>query len=213
MAVAVEYLNTLTNAGLSIDDVAPRIQFNFATGSNYFMEIAKIRTFRMLWAQVVKAYNPKSEASQKATIHCTTARWNMTLFDPNVNMLRTTTASMSAALGGADSVSVRTFDNVYKKASGFSNRIARNTQIILKEEAYLDRVFGCSCWFILYVKISPDNLANEAWKLFLKVEDEGGYSAAFVKGSIQTEIEAVAKKRLSDVNRSPRYYSWNKPIS
>jgi methylmalonyl-CoA mutase len=198
LSMANEYLRRLTDSGLSIDDIAPRIQFNFSVNSNYFFEIAKIRAFRLLWSKVVEAYGQKSGESAKAFIHCTTARWNMTLFDPNINMLRTTTESMSAVLGGADSISVRPYDAPFKKASSFSNRIARNTQIILKEEAYLDRVADPAAGSY-YIESLTDSIVAEAWKIFQKVETEGGYSAAFIKGTIQAEIETVAKKRVNDI--------------
>jgi methylmalonyl-CoA mutase len=198
LATANEYLSKLTDLGLSVDDVAPRIQFNFATSSNYFLEIAKIRAFRLLWANIVNAYKPASAESAKAFVHCTTTRFNMSVYDPYVNMLRSTTESMSAVLGGADSLSVKPFDAAYKKASSFSNRIARNTQIILKEEAYFDRVVDPASGSY-YIENLTDSIATEAWKLFQKVEAEGGYSAAFKKGTIQADIEVVATKRISDI--------------
>jgi methylmalonyl-CoA mutase len=198
LAMANEYLFRLTDAGLSVDDIAPRIQFNFAVNSNYFLEIAKIRAFRLLWAKVVEAYKPNSKDSAKAFVHSSTARWNMTIYDPNVNMLRATTESMSAVLGGADSISVKPYDAPFKKASSFSDRIARNTQIILKEEAYLDRIADPAAGSY-YIENITDSIANEAWKLFQKVEAEGGYSAAFIKGTIQADIEAVAAKRVNDI--------------
>jgi methylmalonyl-CoA mutase len=199
LAQANEYLGRLTDLGLSVDDITPRMQFIFATGANYFFEIAKIRAFRLMWANVVEAYNPKNKEVAKAFIHCNTAKINMTVFDPYVNMLRGTTESMSAVIGGADSVSVRPFDAPYKQASSFSNRIARNTQIILKEEAYLDTVADPAAGSY-YIESLTDSIAAEAWKLFQKVEAEGGYIAAFKAGSIQAEIEAVAKKRLANVS-------------
>jgi methylmalonyl-CoA mutase len=198
LAIANEYLCRLTDAGLSVDDVAPRIQFNFAVSSNYFMEIAKIRAFRLMWAKVVEAYNPKDKNSAKAYIHSSTAKWNMTAFDPYVNMLRATTESMSAVLGGADSISVKPFDTPFKKADTFSNRIARNTQIVLKEEAYTDRVADPAAGSY-YIESLTNSIVEEAWKLFLKIEAEGGYSAALIKGTIQADIEAIAKKRVTDI--------------
>jgi methylmalonyl-CoA mutase len=198
LAMANEYLSKLVDLGLSIDDIAPRVHFIFSTGSNYFFEIAKIRAFRMLWDTVVKAYKPKDESASKAYIHCTTQKWNMTVYDPYVNMLRATTESMSAVLGGADSLSVRPFDAPYHKASGFSNRVARNTQIILKEEVYLDRIADPSAGSY-YIESLTDSIAAEAWKLFQQVEAEGGYSKAFIKGTIQADINAIAAKRLNEI--------------
>jgi methylmalonyl-CoA mutase len=163
------------------------------------MEIAKIRAFRLIWAKVVEAYNPKSKDAAKAFIHSTTAKWNMTVYDPYVNMLRATTESMSAVLGGADSISVKPFDAPFKKAGTFSNRISRNTQIILKEEAYFDKIVDPAAGSY-YIESLTDSIATEVWKEFLKIENEGGYSASLKKGIIQTEIEAMANKRLTDVS-------------
>ncbi len=178
LAMANEYLAKLIDMGLSIDDIAPRMQFIFATGSNYFFEIAKIRAFRMLWDTVVKAYNPNDKSDSKAYVHCTTQKWNMTIYDPYANMLRATTESMSAVLGGADSLSVRPFDEPYHKASNFSNRIARNTQIILKEEAYLDRIADPAAGSY-YVESLTDSIATEAWKHFLKIGDRRRIQQSF----------------------------------
>jgi methylmalonyl-CoA mutase len=198
LAMANEYVSRLIDLGLVVDDIAPRIQFNFATSSNYFLEIAKIRAFRLLWSKVVEAYKPKSIKSAKAFVHSSTARWNMTVYDPYVNMLRATTESMSAVIGGADSLSVKNFDTPFKKASSFSNRIARNTQIVLKEEAYFDRIADPAAGSY-YIENLTNSICEEAWKLFLKAEAEGGYSAAFKKGIIQADIEAIANKRVNNI--------------
>ncbi len=198
IAIANEYLSKLIELGLNVDEIARRIQFNFSTSSNYFLEIAKIRAFRLLWSTIVKAYNPKLKDSSKAFVHCTTSKWNMTMYDPYVNMLRATTESMSAAIGGADSISINPFDEVYKKADSFSNRMARNTQLVLKEESYFDRIADPSAGSY-YIENLTDNIAGHAWKLFQKVEATGGYSVAFLEGLIQDEIEVVANKRFNDI--------------
>ena len=198
LAIANEYLSRLTEMGLSIDEIASRIRFNFTIGSNYFMEIAKIRAFRLLWSNIVMAYNPKSKDVAKAFVHCTPTKWNMTIYDPYVNMLRTATESMSAVIGGADSISARPFDAPFKKAGSFSNRIARNIQIILKEEAYFDRIADPAAGSY-YIENLTDSIATEVWKLFLLIEENGGYCNAFKKGFIQSEIETIANKRLNDI--------------
>ncbi|MGC9342971.1 MAG: methylmalonyl-CoA mutase family protein, partial [Bacteroidales bacterium] len=133
-----EYMDRLTEAGLKADEIAPFFQFNFATGSSYFMEIAKTRASRLLFANLVKAWGTKLERSNRIYIHSTTSAWNQTIYDPYVNMLRATTEGMSAALGGSDSISVLPFDSAFRKTTAFSERIARNTQIILKEEAHIN---------------------------------------------------------------------------
>ncbi len=198
LALANEYLVRLTDLGLSIDEIAQRIQFNFSTGSNYFMEISKIRSFRLLWSKLVEAYNPKSENTAKAYIHSTTSMQNMSVLDSHVNMLRAATESMSAVIGGADSISVKPFDSIFKKDNSFSNRIARNIQIILKEEAYFDRIVDPAAGSY-YIENLTDSIAAGAWKIFLDVEKEGGYSKSFIKGTIQKEIETAAAKHLNDI--------------
>ncbi len=198
LSVGAEYLSLFSDAGWSIDDIAPGIQFNFAVGSNYFMEIAKIRAARLLWADIVKAYKPASTETSKAYIHTITSDWNKTAYDPYVNLLRTTTEAMSSSLGGTDSLTVLPFDSVYKKSSAFSKRLARNIQIILKEEAYFNKVIDPAAGSY-YVEYLTDAIAGEAWKLFLSIEDNGGFINAFRKEIIQTEIEKNARQRESNI--------------
>jgi methylmalonyl-CoA mutase len=198
LAAANEYFSRLTELDLSAEEIAASTHFIFATGSNYFFEIAKLRAFRILWNNLVNAYNPGNTQFTKAYIHCTTQKWNMTVYDPYVNILRGTTEAMSAVLGGADSLSVRPFDSIYKKPENFSNRIARNTQIVLKEEVYFDRVADPAAGSY-YIESLTNSIATEAWKIFQHIETEGGYIEALKKGIIQQEIEATAAKRNNDL--------------
>ncbi len=198
LAIGSEYLSKLTDRKLAVDDITPRMKFSFGVGANYFMEIAKIRAARLLWAKLVEAYNPKSKTSCQMYIHSTTSEWNMTAYDPYVNTLRTTTEAMSAAIGGADSLLINPFDKPYKNSDEFSERIARNQQIILKEESYLDRVVDPSAGSY-YIENLTSAIANEAWKLFLTVQDKGGYLVAFKEGFIQKEVEETANKRNQNI--------------
>jgi methylmalonyl-CoA mutase len=198
LSVGVEYLSSLTDSGLSVDEIAPGIQINFAVGSNYFMEIAKIRAARLLWSKIIEAYHPKLPEASKIHIHTVTSDWNKTAYDPYVNLLRTTTEAMSSSLGGTDSLTVNPFDSVFKKPSPLSERLARNIQIILKEEAYFNRVIDPAAGSY-YVENLTDSLAREAWKLFLSIEDNGGFLNAFRKGIIQSEIEENARKREQNI--------------
>ena len=194
LSAGVEYLNQLTEKGLSVDQIAPHMKFVFSAGSNYFMEIAKLRAARMLWANIVKAYGPANEAVCKMTIHSVTVDWNKSLYDPYVNMLRTTTEAMSAAIGGSDSLTVKPFNSIYEDTTEFSERIARNQQLILKEESKLDKVVDPSAGSY-YIETLTASIADETWKLFLKTEEKGGYYAAFVAGFIQEQLADSAKKR------------------
>lgn len=198
LSVGAEYINLLTDAGWSIDDIAPGIQMNLAVGSNYFMELAKIRSARLLWAYIVNAYKPESSEACKAYIHTLTSDWNKTAYDPYVNLLRSTTEAMASSLGGTDSLSVNPFDAAYKKPSPLSERLARNIQIILKEEAYFNKVIDPASGSY-YLEFLTDAIASESWKLFLSIEDAGGFINAFKNGVIQTEIEKNARKREKNI--------------
>ena len=128
-----EWMSQLTEAGVNADEAAKRIKFNMGISSNYFMEIAKFRAARMLWAQIVKQYNPECDCACKMSVHATTSKFNQTIFDAHVNLLRTQTETMSAALAGVDSITVTPFDAQYKTPDEFSERIARNQQLLLKK--------------------------------------------------------------------------------
>jgi methylmalonyl-CoA mutase len=197
LSMGSEYLSLMAEAGESTENVASHMQFKFAVGSNYFMEIAKIRAARLLWANIVKAYGG-SEKAAYMFIHGETADWNMTLYDPHVNMLRTTTEAMSAAIAGVDSLSVQPFDGAYRKSDTFSERIARNQQIILKEESYMSKIVDPSAGSY-YIENLTSSIADNAWKLFLETEDRGGYTAAMKEGVIQAQVKASADKRRAAV--------------
>jgi len=198
LAQGAEYLTQLTDAGLNIDDVANSIKFNFGIGNNYFMEIAKFRAARLLWAQIVKAYEPESDCSAKLIAHSETNRFNLTVYDPYVNMLRTQTEAMSAVLGGAHSITVLPFNAIFEETTEFSERIARNQQALLKEESHLDKIADPSAGSY-YIENLTASLANEAWALFLAVQDKGGFIAAFKEGFIQDEIKNMAAKRDKNI--------------
>ena len=198
LATGNEYLSVLTGMGLPVDPVAQNIQFNLGSGSNYFMEIAKLRAARMLWARIVQAWEPKSEDSLKTFIHSETSDFNKTIYDPYVNMLRTTTEAMASAIGGANSLYVKPFDRNFRDSSDFSERIARNTQIILKNEAYFDKVTDPSAGSY-YIESLTDSLVSETWKLFQQIEKDGGYIVALENGFIQEQIEELCRKRCMNL--------------
>ena len=194
IAAGNEYLSVLTGMGLPVDLVAQNIQFNLGSGSNYFMEIAKLRAARMLWAGIVQAWEPKSKDSLKTFIHSETSDFNKTIYDPYVNMLRTTTEAMASAIGGTNSLYVKPFDRNFRDSSDFSERIARNVQIILKNEAYFDKVTDPSAGSY-YIESLTDSLVLETWKLFQQIEKDGGYIIALKKGFIQDQIEELCRER------------------
>ncbi len=208
LAAGVEYLTRLTEAGLTIEELAPKVRFNFATSSKYFMEVAKLRAGRMLWAYIVKAYGAE-EAICKMNIHGETSSWNKTIYDPYVNMLRTQTEAMSSIIGGLDSYTINPFNDVYEPTTYFSERIARNQQLLLKEESHFARIAD-PAGGSYYIEALTESIANEAWKLFLEVQDKGGYLAAFRAGFVQEMIKATAQKRdMSVATRRENFLGTN----
>lgn len=195
---ANEYLARLTDKGMNVDDVAPRMQFTMATGSEFFKEIAKFRAMKLLWAQIVKQYAPSNEDSMKINIHATSSEWNKTVYDPHVNLLRTTTETMAAGLAGADTISVTPFDNTYQKPDQFSGRIARNQQIVLKYEAYMNKVAD-PAGGSYYIEKITDELASETWKMFVEMEKAGGFIKAVESGFIKEEIANTCQKREMNI--------------
>ena len=199
LAWGAELLDKLGDAGYSIEELTSRIKFVFGVGSNYFMELAKFRAARWLWAEIVGAYGDqyKGEAA-KIHMHAVTSTWNKTIYDAHVNLLRTQTEAMSAALGGVDSLTVQPFDVTYQESDNFSERIARNQQLLLKEESHFDKVIDPAAGSY-YVEHLTNAIAGEAWKLFLAVEEEGGFAAAAEAGSVQKAVNASNTKRHAAV--------------
>lgn len=198
LSIGAEYLTSLTEAGLSIDSIASTIKFNFAVGGNYFMELAKVRTARTLWAQIVKSFEPACEESCVMLIHSETSNWNKTVYDPYVNMLRTQTEAMSAVLGGTDSMTVKPFNEIFEPTNTFSERIARNQQHLLKEECHFDKVADPAAGSY-YVETLTQSIAEQAWKIFLAVDEQGGFTAAFRAGSVLEDVNAMATKRFNNI--------------
>jgi methylmalonyl-CoA mutase len=201
LASGNEYMANLTSKGLPADTVSASLQFSFGIGSNYFMEIAKLRAARLLWTAVVEQYRPENPESSRMFIHSTTSLWNKTVYDPYVNLLRTTTEGMSAAIGNTDSMSILPFDFPYKDESEISRRIARNQQLILKEEAYLDKIVDPAAGSY-YIESLTHSIAMHAWELFQSVEEKGGLIECIRTGFIQDEIERSCRKK--DMNIAQR---------
>ena len=191
LAAGNDYMARLTDAGIDAETAARKLRFSFSVTSNYFMEIAKFRAARMLWANIVKGYNPEKNCACKMMIHARTADWNQTVYDPYVNMLRGTTEAMSAAIGGVHSLEVTPFDAAFETPTEFSKRIARNVELLLKHESHFDQVVD-PAGGSYYVENLTQSIAAEAWKLFLEIEQKGGYTAAYKAGYIKERIEASA---------------------
>lgn len=199
LAWGAECLTALTDAGMDAAEVARRIKFNMGVSSNYFMELAKFRAARMLWAQIVKQYGV-SDDDCKLHLHAETSKFNQTIYDAHVNLLRSQTEAMSAALAGVDSITVVPFDTPYKTPDAFSERIARNQQFLLKEESHLDKVVD-PAGGSYYVETLTVSLAKQAWTLFIEVQDKGGFFKAVNDGEIQKAVNESSAKRHSDTAR------------
>lgn len=195
-----EWLSVLTDKGLTVDKVANRIKFNFGISSNYFMEMAKFRAARMLWAKIVSAYKPNCDCASKIEMHAQTSQFNMTIYDAHVNLLRSQTETMSAALAGVNSITVTPFDITYKQPDEFSERIARNQQLLLKEESHFNKIVD-PAGGSYYIETLTASIAEEAWKLFLEVEDAGGFYAALRSGFVQNTVNAAAESRRTAIAR------------
>ena len=186
-----DYLARLTDAGVDADTAARKLRFSFSVTSNYFMEIAKFRAARMLWANIVKGYAPAKNCACKMMIHARTADWNQTVYDPYVNMLRGTTEAMSATIAGVHSLEVTPFDAAFENPTEFSKRIARNVELLLKNESHFDQVVD-PAGGSYYIENLTQSIAAEAWKLFLEIEEKGGYTAAYKAGFVKERIAASA---------------------
>lgn len=204
LAWGTQYIEMMDQAGIDPAEAARRVKFNFGVGSNYFMEMAKFRAARMLWALIVDKYlesRPEDvrRAASKMHIHAETTTFNLTIFDANVNMLRTQTEAMSAVLAGVDSLTVLPYDTAYKPADDFSERIARNQQLLLKEESHFDKVVDPAAGSY-YIETLTEAIAKQAWAIFLDVEDKGGFFAAIKQGLVQQAITATAEARLKAIS-------------
>lgn len=199
-----EYLNQLVEAGVPVELAASKIKFDMGIGGIYFMEIAKFRAARMHWAKIVKQYGPACDCACKMYVNATTTEYNMTLFDSYVNMLRTQTETMSAAIANVDSIVVTPFDKPYEQPTEFAERIARNQQLLLKEEAHFDKIVDVAGGSYFIEKLTQ-SLAEEGWKLFLEIEDEGGFLEAAKKGIIQTKINETNQIRHANAGKRKEF--------
>jgi methylmalonyl-CoA mutase len=198
ISMGCEYLAQLTSRGLSASFAASKIRFSFGVGSSYFPEIAKLRAARLLWSTVTRAYDSEKSEGIMMDIHCVSTKWNKTLYDPYVNMLRTQTEAMSAILGGADSLTIEPFDIAFRQPGEFSERIARNQQLILKEESFFDKVADPSAGSY-YIENLTRLIAENSWKLFVQIEEKGGFLEALRSGYMQAKLAESAGRLKSDV--------------
>jgi methylmalonyl-CoA mutase len=197
LSMGNEYMSQLTDRGLSAEEAASKIRFSFASVPEYFPAIARLRAARLLWSLIQKGYGNHESPSARMVIHSVTALWNKTVYDPYVNMLRTQAETMSSVLGGADSITVRPFDAAIRQPDGFSERIARNQQLILREEAGFGKVIdpAAGSW---YIEKLTSLIAEHAWELYIETEREGGFIEALRKGYIQDKVSLSASRKRKD---------------
>ncbi len=195
LAEAVDKLAAAVEAGQSVDEAAKAVEFVFGVGSNHFLEIAKFRAARLLWAQAVAAFGPSSDSAALASIHAVTALENKSVYDPWTNLLRSTTEAVSAVVGGCDALTVQSFH--------YPERLAHNVQLVIREEAHLDKVAD-PAGGSYYIEALTHSLAEAAWKLFQKVDSEGGYAAAKAAGSIDAALQASHAAKIKAVGSRRR---------
>ena len=199
LADGLEYLRTGVKAGLSVDDFAPRLSFFWGIGMNYFMEVAKLRAGRLLWAKIVNQFGPKSEKSLALRTHCQTSGWSLTEQDPFNNVTRTAVEALAAVMGHTQSLHTNSLDEAVALPTDFSARIARNTQLIMQDEIEVTRVvdpWGGS----YYVEYLTDQLVDRAWTLIQEVEELGGMAKAIEAGIPKLRIEEAAAKKQARID-------------
>ncbi len=190
-----------------LDDLGPvsgEMAFLFTLGSNYFFEIAKLRAARLLWPRIVKAYEPSTRP--EVHIYAQTSEWNKTVYDPYVNMLRSTTESMAAVIGGAELLTVTPFNSAFARPDEFARRMAVNTQLILREEAHFDELSdpASGSW---YIESLTDTMAREAWNLFQQIEAAGGYDKAIGSGLVDTFVGPAREARKAAIAQRRRQFT------
>ncbi|WP_391559386.1 methylmalonyl-CoA mutase family protein [Robertmurraya sp.] len=196
LATAVFHLEELSNRNIPIETILSKYIFHFSVGANFFMEIAKLRAARMLWSEIVKAYGGSNE-NQKMVISAQTSSFTKTVYDPYVNLLRSSNEAFAAVIGGVQYLHVSPFNELEGNGAEFSERIARNTQLILKEEALICKTHDPAggSW---YIEELTDEIAKKAWELFLQIDDYGGMLSSLVDGDIQSQISKVLDNRKND---------------
>lgn len=216
LAWGAEILDQMVERGHPVETVARRIKFHFGISSNYFMEIAKFRAARWLWAEIIGAHGDQyKDDAAKICQHAITSQWNLTLYDAYVNLLRTQTETMSAAIAGVDSITVLPFNVAYEESTDFSERIARNQQLLLSEESHFDKVVDPAAGSY-YIETLTNVIAEYAWQLFGEISaSEGGFETFVTSGALQRDLaetnkqrhEAVAKRRetLLGTNEFPNF--------
>ncbi len=200
LADGVEYVRAALAAGMDVDKFAPRLSFFFGIGMNFFMDIAMLRAARFMWYRLMSQFNPKNPKSSMLRTHCQTSGWSLTQQDPYNNIIRTTLECMSAVLGGTQSLHTNSFDEAIGLPTDFSARIARNTQIVIQEEAQVCKVIDPLAGSY-YVESLTDSIINEAQKIIDEVEELGGMAKAIESGMPKMRIEESAARKQARIDQ------------
>ncbi len=193
--IAVEYINQLDELGISPEKTIRNLEFSMAVGTDYFLEIAKLRALRILFFKIAESFGIKNYDPGDLNIHCVSSRWTKTIYDPYVNMLRNTTEAMSAIIGGCNALTIAAYNENFDAVTPFSRRISRNVSNILKEESYFDKIVDPAAGSY-YIENITDEMIQHAWTLFQEVENEGGFIDSFKDGKIQDRIKEVRNIRF-----------------
>jgi len=200
LAAGVEYMVLLGRKKIDADRARRHLVFSFSSGSSYFSEIAKLRAARALWAKIVEEFSPSSDESTKMKIHCSTTTFNKTIYDPHVNILRTTLEAMASIIGGTDSLTVHPFDSHYREPDEFSRRVARNIQLVIRNESRLDVVTDPGGGSYHIEKLTH-SISEKSLELFQEIERRGGYLECIKNGFMQNEVKNSREKTLDDISR------------
>ena len=200
LADGKEYIRTAIAAGLQIDQFAPRLSFFFGIGMNFYMEVAKLRAARLLWARIVSEFEPGNERSKMLRTHCQTSGWSLTEQDPYNNVVRTTIEAMAAVFGGTQSLHTNSFDEAIALPTEFSSRIARNTQLIIQEETGITKLVDPWGGSYFMESLTAD-IADKAWQLIEEVEARGGMAKAVESGLPKLRIEESAARKQARIDR------------
>src|SRR5688572_465317 len=199
LADGKEYIRTAINAGLDIDKFAGRLSFFWGIGMNFYMEVAKLRAGRQLWARIVSEFKPKNQRSKMLRTHCQTSGWSLTEQDPYNNVVRTTIEAMAAVFGGTQSLHTNAFDEAIALPTEFSSRIARNTQLVIQEETHITNVIDPWAGSYMMEKLTQD-MADAAWAIIEEVEAMGGMTKAVDSGWAKLKIEAAAADKQARID-------------
>lgn len=202
LATAIETIDKLSQEGVAIEQILAKIEFSVSIGTNYFVEIAKLRALKLLWTKLVsEGYGLDIAVANNTSIHCQTSAYYDAAITPHTNMLRATTEAMSAIIGGCDAISINAFDESFSTPDDFSRRIARNISIILKEESYFDKVIDPSAGSY-FIENLTHQIAENTLQILEVIENKGGITEAFTQGFIQENIQSEREKQISELQNN-----------